>query len=933
MRVTLAVFLVSLVFVSPARAERITIQLEWGFSPPSTQILWDGEVQVSDGTIEKMESFSFEKDKRDRLTPPTFQSFTQNEFSDGMTVVVQGDDRSWVRLKSLQGDFEWSVGQLRERKELSFTGKDRGRLVARLVERLGDEAVGLSEGRTQDSDPALCVLADGRQVVAWRAFLGLPAPGETLESMPPGTVGDQICLRVLDREGKPGPMIAVLGEPGDVETISLAAIGEGLCRLVWSQQVGGNWDLYTCTFNAAGSPPACSAVERLTDQPGVDRHPVLAVTPDGSLVLAWQSWNEGHATISLRRGRGAQWDEPTVLGGAEGNHWLPAMAVSKTGSLAVAWFRWQNGSYDVELRLWDGGRWGPVMTVAATDRHEAMPTLAYDNGGTLWIAYEEGSAGWGMDSHTAGLRPDRNVRLCCCRDGRLVQPAADAALSLPAELLDRSEMAQLACDGQGSLWLFFRRLRGPGVWEILGTWLDDAGWQAPMLIEQTAGGQDVSMAWGVEASGRLRVAWATDQRVSQVGLDNRVFTSRMPVRSVRTAPIETVSLEPAGPAAVGGVKAGDGAVAHAKAADAARATFSFGGAQMGLYFGDLHRHTEQSVCRTGGDGSLADAYRYAIDAAGLDFLCITDHVQHVKILNDYDFWRNGKTADLNRVAGVHQPFYGYERSQRFPLGHRNIISLNRYVRRVPRTRDNRPISANVSYEGEELIPPPEFWASLVGENVVTIPHTSSNPVMGTDFGYPPAGMEPVVEIYQGCRYTAEYAGAPDPRQDRDGEEYGGKTQLAGFLWNALGKGYRYGFIASSDHSATHNSYTCVWAEDFSNEAIQRAIAKRQCYAATDRIQCRMQMGGHLMGSEFQAAKVPPLEVEVTGTTDIDRIDVVKDNMVVFTRSPSPPSPTVRFEFHDAQATPGVHYYYARVIQKDRNMAWISPIWVDVAEER
>jgi len=37
-----------------------------------------------------------------------------------------------------------------------------------------------------------------------------------------------------------------------------------------------------------------------------------------------------------------------------------------------------------------------------------------------------------------------------------------------------------------------------------------------------------------------------------------------------------------------------------------------------------------------------------------------------------------------------------------------------------------------------------------------------------------ADMEPVVEIFQGCRYTTEYAGAPDPRQTRDDGPYGGK---------------------------------------------------------------------------------------------------------------------------------------------------------------
>ena len=37
-------------------------------------------------------------------------------------------------------------------------------------------------------------------------------------------------------------------------------------------------------------------------------------------------------------------------------------------------------------------------------------------------------------------------------------------------------------------------------------------------------------------------------------------------------------------------------------------------------------------------------------------------------------------------------------------------------------------------------------------------------------------------------------------------------KAGGFIWDALAKGYRYGFIASSDHVATSSSFTCVWAE-------------------------------------------------------------------------------------------------------------------------
>jgi hypothetical protein len=890
--------------------EQVGVRLEWGFGPASSELYWDGEIQCIDGTLVSINAVSFEADRHDRLTAPTFQSLTVNNGTDGAELVLAGTDRTLIRIQSKQGTFQWTLAELRERGELAFRSQDQGKLVVRLVETLGDAPALLSTKLTQDSDPAICRMKDGHQLVLWRAFLGLP---ERDSSSAKG--GDQIHGLVLNADGKTVVSFDVLQTPADVETICVAPLADGRCLAVWAERQAENWDLFCSTLSLANDRVDCTPPLRLTDNPGVDRCPSLAVGPDGSLLLAWQGWRETHSRVFVQECRLGQWGTAQCLSDGTTNDWDPAIAAAVDNSVAVAWTRWWNGSYDVCLKIRDQGSWSPLQAVAATDRFEAHPSLAHTGDGTLWIAYEEGQPQWGMDSHNAGLRSGRNVRLRCWRNGRLADPTNSAALTLPAEFLDASEMALLQTDGARSLWLFFRSLQRRGVWEVFGTSLGD-DWSPPQRLVNSAGGQNIRTAIAPAASGRLRVVWCADHRVDPVGKDSWIYTSLMPARPRRAQPIESQPLQVE--------------IASATARrDVARPVLDFTGRQYGLYFGDLHRHTELSVCVTGKDGSLEDAYRYAIDAAGLDFLCVTDHVQHVKILNDYDFWRTGKTADLHRVPGVHQPFYGYERSQRFPLGHRNIISLRRDVRRVPRTQDNRPWDANTSYPGEQLIPPPEFWARLVGENAITIPHTSTSPVMGTDFAFAPGSIEPVIEIYQGCRYTGEYADAPDPRAKREGDKYGGATQSAGFIWNALAKGYRYGFIASSDHVATHNSYTCVWSDSFTNAAILDAMAKRRCYAATDRIECRMHMGPHLMGSEFTAANVPPLEVAVVGTTHIERVDVVKDNRVVYTHTPASPTTQVQFQFQDLQVEPGIHYYYARAIQTDRNMAWISPIWVEV----
>jgi len=910
MRIAIGGVLIVGLLVSVGRAEQVSMELQWGFGPAGSESYWDGQVQVVDGRLVSMKAISFEGDRHDRMRAPKFQSFTVAGGSDGMELVVDGDDLGTVRLKSLQGDFEWKLGNLKKKLELSFPSQDKGRLVVRLLKSLGDVPLLVSDKNTQDGRPAACRLADGRQLILWRAFLATPSDAE-----PDG--GDQIRGCIVDLAGKCGRLFDVLPAPGDVGSIAVVGTGGDNFRIVWSEQRQTNWDLYCCTARASSEGLECADPIRLTKDPGVDKSPAMAVTADGSTALAWQGWRKDRSNVFLQRCNEGRWGEPEVVDEGAANDWNPALAATTDGSLAVSWSRWQNGSYDVCLRVWDVNHWSPVQVIAGTDRFEAHPSMVFDDQRTLWIAYEEGRAGWGMDSNTAGLRSQRNVRLCCYRERRVGTPGGTAALALPEKFRDCSEMAHLAVDGQGVGWLFFRCSNKRGVWEMYGTWLGDDGWAPPQKVRQSAGGQNVRMAAVAGADGRLRIIWVSDHRVNQVGKDNYLYTSLMPSGRRHSPQFDLVPQAPAAATEDREVRPGK------------RPAYEFGGKRLGLFFGDLHRHTELSVCRTGGDGSLEDGYRYAIDAANLDFLCLTDHVQHVKILNDYDFWRTAKQADLHRVAGLHQPFYGYERSQRFPYGHRNIISPVRDLKRVPRTADNRPWSANSGYEGEERLAPPELWTRLVGENVVTIPHTSTSPVMGTDFAHAPAAMEPVVEIFQGCRYTTEHAGAPDPRQERDDDPYGGKAQPEGYIWNALQKGHRYGFIASSDHSATHNSYTCVWAEEFSNESILEALAKRQCYAATDRIECRMSMGPHLMGSEFTAREVPPLEVEIVGTTGIKRVDVIKDNQIVFVRQPEESTRNVKFRFEDRDVRPGVHYYYARVIQEDRNMAWVSPIWVNV----
>ena len=95
----------------------------------------------------------------------------------------------------------------------------------------------------------------------------------------------------------------------------------------------------------------------------------------------------------------------------------------------------------------------------------------------------------------------------------------------------------------------------------------------------------------------------------------------------------------------------------------------------------MHRHTDVSQDFKY-DGSLIEVYRYALDAAGFDYIVPTDHQlgpRHGVHLVA------GREADgsVPRTGPVRAVLFGYERSVNFPNGHRNVIFAKRGTRTLP----------------------------------------------------------------------------------------------------------------------------------------------------------------------------------------------------------------------------------------------------------
>ncbi len=369
-------------------------------------------------------------------------------------------------------------------------------------------------------------------------------------------------------------------------------------------------------------------------------------------------------------------------------------------------------------------------------------------------------------------------------------------------------------------------------------------------------------------------------------------------------------------------------------------TATIGGKAHHIVRGDFHRHTELSWDSGGrDDGSLQDFYRYMIDAAAMDFGANTDHQGGAW---PYWWWYCQKMTDMYHVPGAYVPIFGYERSAYFPQGHRNVFFAKREESRItpfyvkegmkglagfglpPSPEGDEPgIAAWELAENDTKL----LYEELRPRNGISIPHSSATK-MGTDWRDNDPELEPVVEIFQGCRTNYERLGAP--LVAREGTDDAHMKQAgyepSGMVSNAWGKGYKLGIIASSDHYSTHISYAMVYTADPTRQGILDAIRKRHTYGAMDNIILDVRMGSHFMGDEFALAKAQPLKVEVRGTRAIAKVEVIKDSAVVYSTEPG--QRRAQFEFVDKASVAGRHYYYVRVQQDDATLAWSSPMFVN-----
>jgi hypothetical protein len=887
------------------------------------------------------------------------------------------NDNSVVKVKTKQGDFDFQIADV-----------PYGKVVEKLNGAIDIERVAstkpLSSKRDDDDYPAIAVAANGNVSAAWISFtpgLDRDERARRLDRAPadfsylakePG--GDRIWVRE-QRNGTWGEPIAVTSGGGDIYKCAIASDGSGKTWVFWAENTSwpktalANFEIFATTIQDG----KVGAQTKLSDAPGSDVSPVAATDASGRVWVAWQGARDNVFRIVERhQAANGSWSAERIVSTQTRNCWVPAIAAAKNGRVAIAWDTYEKGDYDVWMREFNSdGTAQEARPVANSPEYEARASVAYDGESRLWIAWERSGATWGknwgaLDHRGIGLYQGRQIGMLVLADGKWMEPAQPPSVALPGanprrgprnlpvrrpepEATTRkagqesevsatayNNMARLACDRDGRIWLFARSREGTfhtplgTVWCNYAASYDGSKWTGPTILPHSDNLLYNTPAVAAHPGGGFVVAHSSDHRqdrhIERAGggndalsagkdpYDNDVYISRLEM------PASTVKLQLVAAKQVpsNSVAPTPDTVAEREAIDRSRTYRSnVDGKSLQIIRGEFHRHTEISG-DAANDGPLEDMWRYAIDVAGMDWLGNGDHDNGAG--REYTWWLTQKTTDAFRLPGRFDPPFTYERSVAYPEGHRNVVLAQRGVRTLPRLPKTNPEPV-VSAPDTEML-----YKYLRYFNGVCASHTSATD-MGTDWRNNAPDVEPMVEIYQGCRQSYERPGAP--RSPTENDAIGG-WRPRGFVNLALQKGYRFSFESSSDHTSTHISYAMVYAEDTSREALLRAMRLRHTYAATDNIiaEYRCNAGGrdYLLGDEFTTNEPPTLRLKLHGTAPFSKVTLVKDDEEVHVITPN--KDVVELTWKDPKPTPGkTSYYYFRGEQANDEMVWVSPMWI------
>ena len=327
----------------------------------------------------------------------------------------------------------------------------------------------------------------------------------------------------------------------------------------------------------------------------------------------------------------------------------------------------------------------------------------------------------------------------------------------------------------------------------------------------------------------------------------------------------------------------------------------------GLFFGVLHSHTKDSD----GSGTPAEAYAYAKDVAGLDFLAVTDHsnsldgAENSVISQDAssisEKWRLGKEAAAAATTGNFLALYGYEMTWQNGLGHISTFFTPGFQSRNQAQFTNFPTALEEYYRTLNTVP----------GAVSQFNHPGSFYGDFDNFGHYSQTADAAMQLRE---VVSE--GVAD---------YDAYTRALDLGWH----------LAPTNNQNNHNGLwgtadsgrTVVYAESLTEAGFAAALANRRVYATEDSdLEIIYKLDGYLLGTMLHRRNVGnmvTLTATISDATDgaVGMVEVIVDGGKVADSAEA--AGEVSFTLPASY-----RYYYLRITQPDGDIAVTAPVWIE-----
>ena len=227
-------------------------------------------------------------------------------------------------------------------------------------------------------------------------------------------------------------------------------------------------------------------------------------------------------------------------------------------------------------------------------------------------------------------------------------------------------------------------------------------------------------------------------------------------------------------------------------------------------------------------------------------------------------WEKIKTFTEQVNKEGYPMFMGYEWQGSGKDGDHNVFCL----------RNDEPQLHPLRYE--------QLYQSFKGQDVIAIPHHLAYQLgsRGKNWSTHHEDFSPFAEIYSSHGCSEQDDGPLEMNRHIHMGPRTGETCYE----RGLEQGYQVGIIAAGDNHSVpgvfeHGSM-CALAQDATKEAIWDAFVNRRVYGVSQsRIELDVSINDEPMGSVVSCNKEAKLKLHVKGTNAIDRIEIIKDNIL------------------------------------------------------